>query len=406
MNAHSLYREGNMNIDEAKKKVVEAGIKLVKRGLTARTWGNISCRVDNEYFVITPSGRDYISLTPNDIVLVAIKDGSYNGDIKPSSEKGIHAGVYRQKKDVNFIIHTHQDGASVISALGMEYINVPSKYKLLGGKVVCAAYGLPGTAKLRKGVLNALSISSGSSIIMKKHGALCYAENDDQAFKAAEELELASNEYVIEKYLKEAAASEFSPHGLRKYYLKNSIQGIPENIETSNIYKVGERSGTGFTIYDGDNKELYVDMKGSDEKLKNDIRIFRKIYKEHNDINYIIHVKSPNIVTISLAGKKVLPYLDDFAQIVGTSLNIADNEPERVDSAIGKASAVLIKGNGALCFGSTKEDAEAVGIIMEKNCRVLVEGSLFGKLKPINKLECMLMRFVYLKKYSKQINKR
>ena len=42
-----------MDIFEAKSEVVKAGLELVQSGLIARTWGNVSCRVDDEYFVIT-----------------------------------------------------------------------------------------------------------------------------------------------------------------------------------------------------------------------------------------------------------------------------------------------------------------------------------------------------------------
>ena len=78
---------------KAKELVIKAGLDLIENGLIARTWGNVSCRVDEKSFVITPSGRPYESLTPKDIVLCSVEDASYTGDIKPSSEKGIHALV-------------------------------------------------------------------------------------------------------------------------------------------------------------------------------------------------------------------------------------------------------------------------------------------------------------------------
>ena len=99
-----------MDINKAKEIVVMAGKKLVESGLIARTWGNVSCRVSDTQFVITPSGRAYETLTPEEIVLVNISDLSYEGDIKPSSEKGIHAEAYKHRHDVNFVIHTHQIG--------------------------------------------------------------------------------------------------------------------------------------------------------------------------------------------------------------------------------------------------------------------------------------------------------
>ena len=80
-----------MEIMQAKELVIKAGKELVASGLIARTWGNISCRISDTQFVITPSGRAYETLTPEEIVLVNIEDLEYDGEIKPSSEKGIHA---------------------------------------------------------------------------------------------------------------------------------------------------------------------------------------------------------------------------------------------------------------------------------------------------------------------------
>ena len=68
-----------MDIQAAKELVIKAGKEVVASGLIARTWGNISCRVSDTQFVITPSGRPYEGLTPEEIVLVNIADLSYDG---------------------------------------------------------------------------------------------------------------------------------------------------------------------------------------------------------------------------------------------------------------------------------------------------------------------------------------
>ena len=93
-----------MNIYQAKQTVIEAGKQLLECGLIVRTWGNISCRISESEFVITPSGKPYHTLTPKDIVIVKIDDLSYSGNVKPSSEKGIHADCYKARPDVNFVI--------------------------------------------------------------------------------------------------------------------------------------------------------------------------------------------------------------------------------------------------------------------------------------------------------------
>ena len=81
-------------IEEAKKLVVEAGKKLIETGLIARTWGNVSARISETQFVITPSGRAYEDLTPEEIVVVNIDDCSYEGDIKPSSRCRLQTSSY------------------------------------------------------------------------------------------------------------------------------------------------------------------------------------------------------------------------------------------------------------------------------------------------------------------------
>lgn len=135
-----------MDIMEAKAIVVEAGKKLVDSGLIARTWGNVSCRISENQFVITPSGRAYETLTPDEIVLVNIEDLTYEGEIKPSSEKGIHAAAYKLRPEINFVIHTHQINASIVSALGMDINNVSGENcTIIGDNVPIASYGLPGT---------------------------------------------------------------------------------------------------------------------------------------------------------------------------------------------------------------------------------------------------------------------
>ncbi|HMV16230.1 MAG TPA: class II aldolase/adducin family protein, partial [Chitinophagales bacterium] len=74
-----------MTVQEAKEKVCAAGKQLLKEGLVARTWGNVSIKVNERQMVITPSGRKYDELTPEDMVLVDFYTLKYEG-IKPSSE--------------------------------------------------------------------------------------------------------------------------------------------------------------------------------------------------------------------------------------------------------------------------------------------------------------------------------
>ena len=190
-----------MDVLTAKKLVIEAGERLVETGLIARPWGNVSCRVDDKTFVITPSGKPYIGLEPDDIVEVAINTLEWGGNVKPSSEKGIHASCYELRPETNFVIHTHQKNASVVSTLGLDINNIAGEdAEILGTDVPCASYGLPGQPKLREGVIGALERSESKAVIMKHHGAVCLGTDYDDAFKVANEVEKVCADFVAKKY--------------------------------------------------------------------------------------------------------------------------------------------------------------------------------------------------------------
>ena len=144
-------------------------------------------------------GLSDMALQPEDIVVVKIEDCSWEGDQKPSSEKGIHADVYRTRPGVNFVIHTHQAAASAWSILGkhisaadlmISQDNGAEQIRILGGGIPCAAYGLSGTKKLRENVARMTQeYPESRAVLMRNHGALCMGRDEDEAFEVAHTLE-------------------------------------------------------------------------------------------------------------------------------------------------------------------------------------------------------------------------
>ena len=106
----------------ARRLVAAEGKKLQQAGLVARTWGNISCRIDENHFVITPSGLDYETMTARDLVLMDIRNGVCCGAHKPSSEKSVHLAAYQIFPEVGYVIHTHQTYATAIGLCGFEQL--------------------------------------------------------------------------------------------------------------------------------------------------------------------------------------------------------------------------------------------------------------------------------------------
>ena len=174
---------------EAREQTVRAGLRLLESRLIARTWGNLSARISDEAFVVTPSGRAYDTLTPEDLVTVGVADAKARGAGKPSSEKGVHAAAYRLRPGVGAVIHTHQDYATALSALGLPLSARGSAAKdaaLLGPAVPTAAYGLSSTGKLTNAVAKELAEHPASAaVLMRNHGALCVGADYEEAFRAA-----------------------------------------------------------------------------------------------------------------------------------------------------------------------------------------------------------------------------
>lgn len=402
-----------MDILEAKQIVIKAGHELLKAGLIVRTWGNISCRVSDTQFVITPSGRAYEDLTPDDIVLVNISDLTYDGDVKPSSEKGIHASCYELRPDCNFVIHTHQANASVVSALGYDIDSLTEEHSaVIGSDVPCASYGLPGTGKLRQGVIDALNRSKSKAIILAHHGAVCVGTDYDDAFKVASALEDACEKYIADR------CSEVSGKAVDTL---TEVKAYIESVFTSDSgYKAekefapfdSERNGDIMTISAEGREPVEIDIKSgarvSGGEVPEGADLHLDIYKKREDVNFIHHSHNEYVKAISKQGKNMKPLLDDFAQLIGPSVKCAawdSKSTARVTKALGKNNAVLLKDNGAICVAGTKYDAEAIEIVMDKGCKTLVGANLYSGVKAINPFEANLMRIIYKMKYSKKAGK-
>ncbi|EPG74344.1 class II aldolase/adducin N-terminal domain protein [Leptospira fainei serovar Hurstbridge str. BUT 6] len=134
------------------------------------------------------------------------------------------------------------------------------------------------------------------------------------------------------------------------------------------------------------------------------------LYLARPEFNVIIHSMQENILTCSIAGETVRPFLDDMAQIVGPnakvhSLGFEKKAIKELINAIKRRNAVLLKGNGALCAHGTVDDVHAVCQVLEKTCKAYVDSRILGGGKPVPWLEAEVIRFVYQRKYSKQAEK-
>ena len=100
----------------------------------------------------------------------------------------------------------------------------------------------------------------------------------------------------------------------------------------------------------------------------------------------------------TFAGRPLTALLDDFAQLAGPRLVVAEALPARLP----RGKALLVRGQGALVWG---DDAEALAMVIEKNARAALGTQAFGRPHSFPAWEARLMRWVYRNSYSKQASK-
>ena len=221
--------ENNEQIEGIRQEIIEGGLRLVKEGLVARTWGNISIRVNETHMLITPSGRTYEDLTPEDIVLVNYHTSKHEGTIKPSSEKELHCEIYRTRKKINAVVHTHQMNASTVAAAQREVPPIlDDMAQIIGPSVRVAAYALPSTKKITKRTVSALK--GRNAALMANHGAVCVGRDLDEAFVVCQVLEKACKAFIEAEFLGGAKSiNKFEAHLMHQIYIRKYSREADKN---------------------------------------------------------------------------------------------------------------------------------------------------------------------------------
>lgn len=187
-------------IKKAKQIVCDAGRQLLERGLVEGTWGNCSLRIDEKKMAITPSGRRYEDLTWKDIVIMDYHTLTVEGDIRPSSEKKLHARIYQTRGKIQAVIHTHQPNASTVAAARRDLPPIlDDQAQILGPSVRCAAYALPNTKKIVQTTVKALK--GRFAALMANHGAITIGRTMEEAVIAALVLEKACKAFIEAEFL-------------------------------------------------------------------------------------------------------------------------------------------------------------------------------------------------------------
>ena len=188
------------NLDQ-RNKIIEYSLKLNSTNLSPLRSGNISVRAkeDNQDgYLITPSGKKYETLKPEDIVFMGLKEEVEKNDSinSPSSEWRFHRDIYVNKNDAQAIVHAHSPHATAVSSHGKSIPPFHYMIALAGGEdIKCADYATFGTEELSKNIIKALE--NRSACLMSNHGQVAFGKNLEDTFELAQEIENICHQYTI-----------------------------------------------------------------------------------------------------------------------------------------------------------------------------------------------------------------
>ena len=173
---------------------------LVDTGLMDLATGNVSCRVEGG-MLISCSGATAQNLTPDRVVFVR-EDGTWAGDIKPSSEWRMHSAVYKYSDKANAVIHAHSAYCVAMACNNMPLPGFHYMVGMFGGSdVPCVPYSTFGTEELAENAGNALQ--HRAACLLGNHGMICRGADFDKAISNAELLEVLCKHYLLAKQLGE-----------------------------------------------------------------------------------------------------------------------------------------------------------------------------------------------------------
>ncbi len=175
---------------EIKKQICDIGKRIYDRGMVAANDGNISVKISDNEFLCTPTGVSKGFMTPEYICKVDANGNvlQANGSFKPSSEIKMHMRVYRERPDVQSVVHAHPVYATSFAIAGIPLTQpIMPEAVIALGCVPIAEYGTPSTEEIPDAVSKYLQ--HFDAVLLENHGALSYSDSLLAAYHKMESLE-------------------------------------------------------------------------------------------------------------------------------------------------------------------------------------------------------------------------
>lgn len=170
------------------KKIIKYGKLCGEKNFTPGYSGNISARY-RKGMLITASGSSNGYLNADDIVYTDFEGNSFDKGRKPSSEKFLHAGIYKLRPEINYVIHVHAPYLSAFASAGKDLMEpIMAENVFYFGGIPLAEYALPSTKQLVENTLK--FFDNYDAVLMANHGFIVASKTMEDAYM---KLELAES---------------------------------------------------------------------------------------------------------------------------------------------------------------------------------------------------------------------
>ena len=206
-----------VNEYEIKKQICDIGKRIYDKGMVAANDGNISVKLNDNEFLCTPTGVSKGFMTPEYICKVD-RNGKVlqaNKGFKPSSEIKMHMRVYKERPDVNSVVHAHPMYATGFAIAGIPLTQpIMPEAVIALGCVPIAEYGAPSTMEIPDAVEKYLPYYD--AVLLANHGALTYSDSLLAAYHKMESVEFYAELLFKSKQL--GGPKEFTPAQVEQLY--------------------------------------------------------------------------------------------------------------------------------------------------------------------------------------------
>lgn len=184
--------------EDIKNEIIKCGKISGAKNYTPGISGNISIKTDDK-IVITSSGTSNSFLASDDFSIIDFEGNIIEGD-KPSSEKFLHIEFYRQRNDINAIIHFHSPCLTAFAA-SSKSLDEPILPEIIYcfGKIPLAKYALPGSFELVKNT--SIYFKDFDVILMENHGVIVGGKDLKDAYLKLELCEEYAKTMIFSKIL-------------------------------------------------------------------------------------------------------------------------------------------------------------------------------------------------------------